>query len=275
MQRFGIFWVSAFFLASAFPCVAEAGCPLAEVQARVETANAELTLADLLPHNACVPLQQAAAQVRLGALPRSGRARVLDGREVRSQLESVTSNLGMKEIASLKIPERIVVGRAGASRSCEGIAQFLAGAAPAGSLSGAPTSSWDSLNCAAARDLPQDTPLQLAKTSWNASLHRWEFTLRCVRPRECVPFLVWLPGENAFPKRLVAAFRKYAVPVEHVIKAGQTATLAWDEVGIRIVLPVTCLDAGGIGEFVRIRFKNSAAILRAEVLPDGTLRASL
>jgi hypothetical protein len=41
------------------------------------------------------------------------------------------------------------------------------------------------------------------------------------------------------------------------------------------VLPVTCLEAGGLGQFVRIRFKNAARTLRAEIVGAGMLRASL
>jgi flagella basal body P-ring formation protein FlgA len=62
---------------------------------------------------------------------------------------------------------------------------------------------------------------------------------------------------------------------EQLIKPGQTATLRWDEGGIRIVLPVTCLDAGALGQTVRVQFKNARRILRAEILSDGTLRAGL
>jgi flagella basal body P-ring formation protein FlgA len=51
--------------------------------------------------------------------------------------------------------------------------------------------------------------------------------------------------------------------------------LRWDQGGIRVVLPVTCLDGGGLGEHVRARLKSAARILPAEVLQDGTLRASL
>jgi flagella basal body P-ring formation protein FlgA len=60
-----------------------------------------------------------------------------------------------------------------------------------------------------------------------------------------------------------------------LIKPGQTATLTWEQSGIRVVLPVTCLDGGGLGQLVRIRFKNGAQTLRAEVVGAGSLRAGL
>jgi flagella basal body P-ring formation protein FlgA len=62
---------------------------------------------------------------------------------------------------------------------------------------------------------------------------------------------------------------------ERLVKPGQTAMLTWEQAGIRVVLPVTCLDAGGLGQFVRVRFKNAARTLWAEVIGESTLRASL
>ncbi len=62
---------------------------------------------------------------------------------------------------------------------------------------------------------------------------------------------------------------------DSLVKPGQTAILEWEQAGIRVVLPVTCLDAGGMGQFVRVRFKNATGILRAEVMGEGRLRARL
>jgi flagella basal body P-ring formation protein FlgA len=60
-----------------------------------------------------------------------------------------------------------------------------------------------------------------------------------------------------------------------LVKPGQIVTLTWDQRGIRIVLPVTCLDAGGMGQFVRVRLQNAPRVLRAEVVGQAMLRASL
>jgi hypothetical protein len=47
------------------------------------------------------------------------------------------------------------------------------------------------LNCAAARGLPEGVIPELMRSNWNPMLKRWEFTLRCARAEDCVPFMVW------------------------------------------------------------------------------------
>jgi flagella basal body P-ring formation protein FlgA len=60
-----------------------------------------------------------------------------------------------------------------------------------------------------------------------------------------------------------------------LVRPGQTATLIWDKGGIRVILPVTCLEAGARGQVVRVRLKNVVRTLRAEVMEDGTLQVRL
>ena len=60
-----------------------------------------------------------------------------------------------------------------------------------------------------------------------------------------------------------------------LVKPGQTVSLSWEQGGIRVILPVTCLEAGGLGQLVRVRLKNVARTLRAEVMSDGTVQVRL
>ncbi len=301
--------MSAVFAAASLPCRAELACTKVAVEASVEAGQGELTLADLLAQDTCLRLRQAAAGVSLGRAPRAGSVRVLDGRRVRLLLEGLAENLGNsltnswannpastlasrdgQEAVTMQIPQRIVVERTGAAKSCAEIAAIIASGAPAGEMASAPRGWREDLDCAAVRGIPQAAPLELTRTAWSASRSRWEFALRCVRAEDCIPFLVSVskdkevpdaPGKNAGrgtfpPESSVRAGAKVGVNrTELLVKAGQTAMLTWDQGGIRIVLPVTCLDAGGFGEFVRVRFKNTAQTLRAEVVGKGSLRASL
>jgi flagella basal body P-ring formation protein FlgA len=66
-----------------------------------------------------------------------------------------------------------------------------------------------------------------------------------------------------------------AAEEEAAVKRGQTATLTWDEAGIRVVLPVICLEAGRIGQSVLVRLENGTRTLRAEVVGTRAVRASL
>jgi hypothetical protein len=303
MNRLGIALIAGVFAVVSHQAAAEPACREVTVPASVETGREELTLADLLRGD-CPPLREAAAQVGLGAAPRAGSVRVLEGRHIRGLLEELAGpGLSLKQIAGIEIPRRIAVRRAGGTKSCEEIARLVAKAAPARGVESALGWGRQNLDCAAARGIPEESPLELTKTVWNASLRRWEFSLRCVRAEDCVPFLVWAgeprtsaagavrspsgaaPGFTAYagsssssslsPSSSLSLLETNAAGAELLVKRGQTATLSWERGGIRVVLPVTCLDGGGLGQFVRVRFKNAPRVLTAEVVGEGMLRATL
>jgi hypothetical protein len=281
--------MSGMVAAGSLECRAEPACAEVAVEASVEAGPGELTLADLLARDTCEQLRSEAARVSLGTAPQSGRVRILDGREIRRQLEVLADAVGsVGKSAGLSVPERIVVKRRGETKSCAEIARFVAGAATAEVLAKVPTRWREDLDCAAARGIPEEMPLALAKSTWNRTLERWEFALGCARPGDCVPFMVWAhepktlltgmagsPSATAVHLNEPPRLRPVASGAERLVAPGETATLTWDQGGIRVVLPVTCLDAGAMGQFVRVRLKNATRILRAEVVGAGTLRASL
>jgi hypothetical protein len=265
-------------------------CSQVTVDASIEAGPGELTLADLLSPGACPQLREAAVEVTLGAAPLPGSVRVLDGREVRRRIEKLEAGLagGMvraEKTDAMRIPERIVVKRRGATKSCAEIARFVAGAAAAEDLLNAPSRWREDLDCAGARGVPGDAALELTNTNWSAVFERREFALRCAQPRDCVPFLVWVrepkvsSGGMSQRSHASGAYSSQVLTSANgrgrLVEPGQRASLTWDQAGIRVVLPVTCLDAGGLGQFVRVRLQNAARILRAEVVGQGTLRASL
>jgi flagellar basal body P-ring formation chaperone FlgA len=295
--------ITGMLAAVALRCVAESVCSELVVQSHVEAAKGELNLADLLTHGTCSRLQQAASQVNLGAAPQAGTVRVLGGREVRQQMRQLVAGLEEGEsrirgtTVRMKIPERVVVERATRMKSCAEIAQFLASRVSQQVAAGAPRRWQNDLNCAGASAVPMEASLELTKTVWNQRLQRREFDLRCAPAADCVPFLVWArepkskldaasrSSNSHLPTVLQPSPRSYRQMADaqnavgagegSLVKPGQTATLEWEQAGIRVVLPVTCLDAGGMGQFVRVRFKNATGILRAEVMGEGRLRARL
>jgi len=254
---------------------AAAACRGVELRARVEVGPGELSLADLLSAGNCPALYQAAAQVRLGAAPRAGSERVLEGQPVARQFERIfdaikTRGASVEATENLlaPVPERIVVRLAETMMPCAGVAQFLAGAVrDIGSDPG-----WQNdLHCGGAASLPAGAALELVKSGWNPLLGRWEFSLRCAGREECVPFLVWSEAKGEDFSARAGRIR----PEDAVVKRGETATLTWDQGGIRVVLPVTCLEAGGIGQSIRVRLENAGRTLRAEVVGAGALRVRL
>jgi len=194
MKRLVIGLMSAVVVAS-FGCEAQAVCARVAVRATYETATANLTLADLLSPD-CLTLhgqtwREAAALVNLGAAPRIGSVRVLEGSQIRRLLEKVAGEDQNLERMVVEVPERVVVRRSQAVKSCAEIGEFLAPRAPVRAITGDPGDGEEKLECTAVRGVPAASQLELSKTTWNSALQRWEFALRCVHPEQCVPFLVW------------------------------------------------------------------------------------
>jgi hypothetical protein len=249
---------------------ASAKCRILPMPESVEVGPGELSLADLLPPGDCPALYPAAARVVLGAAPRAGSERVLDGGGIRLRLEQLENGRAGVEEISRVVPARIVVRLAGARMSCAEVARFVAGAV----REVASDPGWQNdLHCNGAGHVPAGAALALTKTDWNPMLHRWEFTLRCARSGECVPFVVWSAAAEERASLLWDVARDQ--PQDWVVKRGETATLTWDQGGIRVVLPVMCLEAGKVGQSIRVRVENAGRTLRAEVVGAGVVRVSL
>jgi hypothetical protein len=317
MKRLVAALITVGLVAVSLPGCAETACSVVVVRAQVEAAPGELSLADLLAPGTCPQWYRRAAQVSLGTVPRAGSVRVVDGSQIRRLILGLDErsmdeagfghqrfgdhgkNLVRESLArndDKRIPERIEVRQRGAFKTCGEIAEFISAADRSASVPEG--SRWrEGLDCAAARDIPEESVLELLKTTWNARLERREFALRCGRPEDCIPFLVWAGEKNARAGVSPSASRTAEASnanakdrdrdreigkdknknnnMVRLIKPGQTAMLTWEQAGIRIVLPVTCLEAGGLGQFVRIRFKDATRTMRAEIVGAGMLRASL
>lgn len=257
---------------------AHAECGAVKLHAEIEVAPGNVTLADLLPPDACPRLYAQAARINLGAAPAPGSLRALAGEEVRRQFNALGDSIVI--FSPEDVPHQIVLRRAGAMKSCSQVAQYLLAANPA--IARRQNFVPENFNCAAARGVPASAELELASEVWNPALRRWQFALRCTRADDCVPFMVWArstksdAGNGAyFNAALPSDASPAPAPVKPAVKRGDTATLIWDRAGIRVVLPVTCLEPGAIGQFVRVRFPNAAKTMRAEVVGAGALRINL
>jgi hypothetical protein len=283
-----IAWTLFIFAAwGSFPCFADSRCTDVSVRADVEVERETLSLADVLEASACPTVRQAALQIDLGLAPRLGNTRVLEGAQIRQWIR----DLPIADIrigrTRFSIPERVVIHRSGEVKSCGDIARFVESAAPTQNSGSIPLSAAGSLDCSASRIVPAKASLELIKSEWNAGLRRWEFSLRCAAPTACVPFLVWtrpqasaqrglMVGRGLFLGSTVSEITKAEVSQKDLlVKRGQTVILTWDQGGIRMALPVTSLEAGGLGQWVRVRLKNAPRIVRAEVVGDSSVRASL
>jgi len=291
MKWRGMVLISGALVAAALGCAGrtQAGGANLAVSSSVEVGSEELTLADLLPSAACPRMRQNASRVSFGKTPRAGRIRVFDGRQVRFLIEALASNISLdaREATGLQVPDRIEVRRAGAAKSCPEIANFLRGTAPSRDAISSRTGR-EKLECGVLEGISAGAQLELVKTAWNGGLRRWEFLLHCARPEDCVPFMVWTgegqthpvgtsTAEASWPTVSETASRdaETRASLNLLVKPGDTAVLTWEQAGIRAVLPVTCLDAGRLGEFVRVRLKNAPRILRAVVVGNRAVQVRL
>jgi hypothetical protein len=251
----------------------------AAVKSAVETSGGDVFLSDLLAADACPALARRAARVPLGKTPLAGSARVFSGEELRARLERLKrSDPKLREQALIfEVPERVVVRAAGQRASCREIWGIV------GSRLGIATGMEQSaVECGAAERVRRNVQLESTRKSWDATLASWNLVARCRRPEECVPFLVRFPDPAA--RNLGAAVPNPAWRWPHAVselrpkrelavRPGQRATLVWEEKGLRLEIPVVCLDGGAKGETVRARVGHSGRTLRAIVMDSGTLRA--
>jgi hypothetical protein len=287
---------------------AEQRCSKIVLSPNIHVRDGLLSLADLLPSEGCPALLAAASRVPLGRAPLPGSARVLSGDGVRQLLEDVYSPTAHTEgPVEFKIPNRIALTRSDARMTCADIAGKIATAVrsrPPVSESESATSEGyssehllpGSFDCGVADRVPASAVLEVIRTFLDPASSSVESLVRCINPHDCVPFLVRArvtgqqaaltvssavkPSFSAVPSRGPqasqlrerAAKRLSAPPL---IRAGQMATLLWERDGIRIVLPVVCLERGSRGDSIQVRVKSSSRVLRAEIESAGVLRASL
>ncbi len=245
-------------------------CGAVRIPSDVEIAAGDFVLSDLLPPKACPALLSAARQVRLGKAPLAGSARVLEGRQVRALCEKLVGGFALE---SWSVPERITVLRSGNRESCAAIGQRILAELPvdAGNV---PASN---VECGAASRIPRGAPLEVIRANWDAASRSWEIAARCVHPIECVPFLVRVSDPSkqkalaaspeAFPPAAgVGCSRSTKSAVDRtagrheMVRPGQTATLVWDQDGIRVLVPALCLDRGRQGQQVRARLRGGQVV---------------
>ena len=239
----------------------------------VELRGQELTLADVLDPGTCPSLLRSAAQVSLGKAPLEGCDRVLEGREVRALVDRIafSKGIGIKidGFGGGNVPERIVVRRSGSHLSCSDIAAKIISHREQNVQNGG-------VNCGALRRIRKDVSLNTMRKSWDPALQSWEFTVRCARAMDCVPFLVRVAGsDSGNPDGMLetwgAARSRPESIVNPLVHAGKKSTLLWDQDGIRVILPAICLDSGKQGDTVRVRLESGSRIMQATVTAEGTL----
>jgi len=246
-------------LCSAAPCAVA-------VQSIASVDGASFTLADLLSPQSCPEFAIAASRLALGRVPLEGSPRIIDGSELRARIKEF-SRQNHGDIAQiLDVPKKITVSRAGARLSCTEIAARLLNPAPQepGSLS-------PEIDCGAGGRIRRDAALEITNKKSDPALHTWILSVRCTDPADCVPFVLRSP--DATSGNIARNMTLIDKPATPVVRAGQSASLLWERNGIRLVLPVVCMEPGAVGDLVQVRTANRLRVLRAIVVGVGILRA--
>ncbi|HVN18420.1 MAG TPA: flagella basal body P-ring formation protein FlgA [Dongiaceae bacterium] len=244
------------------------------VLSNVDARGPDLTLSDLLEPGACQAVQRAAADVYLGALPRAGSTRVVEGDTVRRLLETVSGKWPPAGDVAWHVPPRILVRPSGTFSSCTEIAEKLG------------LSSIGRPDCGAAERVSRDASFVIMRRLWDPATRRRELVVRCTRPEDCVPFRLAFPeahdsNANALGSSrethgelagLVRTFPSESGPQPRLVHRGAKAVLLWDEGGIRVAVPAVALDEGGQGDIVRARISGGGRVLRALVVGPGELK---
>ena len=254
----------------------------------VEVQGGVVTLGDLLPRDIEPGLERMAAEFVVGRAPDPGTVLRLDRDRLALRLQ------GDSRFRGLRIPATVLVIRAGYALEREAIVKtiqlFLA------QQKIAPLTP----ELAAALQWPQDLAASRAEPELEVTMAYpenggWALRLRCVLPGTCAPFLVRAPriaglgrlttlvpqerggdaGGEAGPPvgKRTGLRRAKAANSKALVFAGRPARLVLERDGMRISIPVTCLDRGALAQAVRARDRESGRIFQARVAGPGLLEA--
>ncbi|HTA26023.1 MAG TPA: flagella basal body P-ring formation protein FlgA [Terriglobales bacterium] len=108
--------------------------------------------------------------------------------------------------------------------------------------------------------------------------------LRCHDPRVCLPFYVVINQAGTAVKsgQTMAADTeadaKHSVPEmpaeKPLMRSGDPATLTFADKGLRITMPVVCLENGQRGQRIRVASADHKRFYKAEIVGPGLLRAT-
>ena len=119
--------------------------------------------------------------------------------------------------------------------------------------------------------VPHEARLQVTSVHAVAQADDWLLRLECGSRLECLPFEVLLRTRGQPPSTPpgIPAMSAPAVPVNDIpaplVRAGQRVRLAEEVSGMRLSVTAVCLQAGGIGQRIRVRNLSSGRVVLARV----------
>ena len=231
-----------------------------------------IRLSDLLPAEASAKMRQAGEQIELGKTPQCHVTRSF----VASDIETRTSS--WPALQGLSISGPVSVQRACFPIRREAVQRVISEFARQKGMALAMSPlRWSEVIYAS-----QETPALLVEQALpDPARPALLVRLRCVERALCPSFLVSVPTTPR-PHLLSTHLTSAAAPGRQktekavaLVESGQRVILVFDDPPMRMQLPVTCLQRGGLGEQVRALDPSTHRVFRAEVTGAGTLTAHL
>lgn len=252
---------------------------------RIEINRESIRLSDLLPPDAPVALIAASNPIEVGPAPLPGSPRVLLAPQLITKLADRPDLL-----SELVLPATITVTRKGWPIPLQSIRSAAAsymqkrGWPQAGLLARADIA-WPAVIA-----LAENPAFEVSGAFWDYRQHLLQLRVRCLKRLACASFLVMTQFPGSLVERQIV-FTPPATTSPHpplqsleasqpasgnpLTHAGDPASLILESNGIRISLPVVCLQRGFLRQEIRVRDAAGPRVYRAEVVGMDLLRAPL
>jgi len=241
-----------------------------------------IRLSDLLPANAPSALRSAAASLELARAPLPGSVRVLIRQQIVARLAGED---GIRR--QLSIPAQILVERRGwqigENTILAAVSNFLEAR---GSRQTTTPESVEWSEGVTMRD--EDPKLQVTGAEFGPEEHVLDVRMRCADRSLCGSFLTRIAIEGASGNQLTTTEVISQLPRPsqaslqvarskqsglQLVRRGASAQLTLEGDGVQILLPVICLQPGGLGDQVLVRAEGRR-VFPAQVVAPGQLQAA-
>jgi hypothetical protein len=252
--------------------------PRIELLREVTVSGAAVALSDLLPASAGDSLRAQAGEISLGAAPQPGNTRVIGRGGILNEMA------GKRDLfEAIEIPERVTV-----SRDARPIALEEVFAAIQRALA--------QVNAPAAKNLsPEnillesqilvkagDAGLQVLRSDFDSGMKRVRFLLWPSRDPTVLPFYVTAVLPEYSGSAVITDIKRSAISLndrgaartparspkpEILVSPNASATLLLTSATLNMIVDVTPLERGTLGQKVRVRVADTGKVFRAEV--DG------
>ncbi len=138
-----------------------------------------------------------------------------------------------------------------------------------------PVSRWRIELPASALRIPDAARLFVAGVHAVPAAKAWLLRLECGSRVECLPFEVVLrvPGAASGAQFVPQESKRSATPADKLttplVRSGQKVRLAEELSGMRLSAPAVCLQAGSLGQKIRVRNVSSGRVVLARVRAAG------